>query len=537
MTAPTEKTFLRMAQVDLYAHVPQLDYLEGLFTRLGACGYNAILLCYRDKFPYTSHPDLAAPEAYTLEEVGRIDDMARRHGVEIIPLGMQFSHSAAIYKQPRYAHLQGGGGLDLLRDESVEVVVACAEDILRAHPGARLAHFGGDEMCGLGENPSTNRYIRERGASAYYVQFVNRIAARMAARGVRACVWSDMLIRYPQALPELDKSTVIFYWDYWSYGERTPFVSIGGGLPDMFMLDFNQLTGDLRKLFIAPWVHPAADLPWEHVRRFGDYWRMDAASGTIRSFPYLAWFRDNGLDVVGALTTYPEKSSFLPDFLSKFEHVRGFATRLRESGGMGFLACLWAKFFPLPETCVPSWVAATALMEHPERSDADTCAVVADHLGGRWTVEAVQGYLSAGSDFEAADLISPSWSDKPSLLQRFDWLDKAGELENDMAMCRGSLRRIEALLGGAWKAIPADVYERFVLEDMRWRAELQIAWHSKDAAAARTLRGRLPDLERRCRSFLAVMFRPGHHEEILTARYAPWRQLLDHVETGKECEA
>jgi hypothetical protein len=525
---------LRMAHIDLWSHVLRVDYLETLFGRLAAAGYNAVLLAYRDKFPYTTHPELAAADAYTPADIAQIDAAARRHGLQLVPLGHQFSHAAGIYKQPRFAHLVGdGGGLDLLNPESVEVVASAARDILAAHPGVSLVHFGGDEMGGVGTRPAIGRFVRAHGISEYFVRFVNQLVTALRTDGVRVGIWSDMLIRYPEALAQLDTGTVIFYWDYWSYGERTPFVSIGGGLPDMFILDRGALTGDLRKLFLAPWPKPASDLPWGHVKQFASYWQMDDAATSVRSFPYVQWFRDHGLDVVGALTTYPEKSSFLPDFLGKFDHVRGFARRLHEHGGMGFLACLWAMHFPLPETVWPSWLAATLLMDDPERTDAEVCALAAARLGGHWTPATVEAYLGAGSDFEAADLMAPNWSIKLTLAERLEWLLAAGGLEDDMDLCRNSRMKAETLLQGPWKDIPASLYERFVLEDMVWRARLQTAWYDGDADVVPALRDEGRALERRCRVFLESMYLAAHAAGQLSTRYAPWFALLDDIAQGR----
>lgn len=521
---------LRIAQIDLLQHVPRLDYLDTLFGRMVASGYNAVLLAYRDKFPYTTYPELAAPDAYTPAEIAEIDAMARHHGLEIIPLGHQFSHAEAILKQPRFKHLAGdGGGLNLLSDESVEVIVAAARDILKAHPGVKRVHTGGDEMAGIGNRPAIGRFVREHGVSEYYVRYVNKLVAALAKDGVRVGIWSDMLIRYPQALDSLDTGAVIFYWDYWSYGERTPFVSIGGGLPDMFTLDRPALTGDLRKLFLVSWPKPAADLPVEHVRRFERYWQMDAEARSVRSFPYVAWFRDHGFDVVGALLTYPEKSSFLPDFLGKFDHVRGFARRLREKGGMGCMACLWPVFFPLAETVWPSWLAASVIMDDPERTNAEVCALTAGRLGGHWTPATVEAYFGVGSDFETADVMAPTWSSSMTLVERFEWLREAGALDDDMALCRASRRKAEALLNGPWKNLSPELYERFMLEDLIWRARLQITWLEKATASVPELRREGQALEHRCGAFLARMYRAGHDADILASRYQPWYQLLDQL--------
>lgn len=527
MTTKSSLT-LRLAQIDLHRHVPTVAYLDILFGRLRAAGYTAVLLAYRDKFPYTTYPELAAPDAYTPEEVAAIDSLALRHGLDIVPLGFQFSHSAAIVKQPRFKHLAGdGGGLNLLDPQSVEVMAKSSRDILKAHPRANLLHVGGDEIGGIGSRPAIGRFVREHGASAYVVRYVNALAAEMRKDGVRLGIWSDMLIRYPQDIASLDKSVVMFYWDYWSYGDRTPFVTIGGGLPDFYVLDRTALTGDIKKLFLAPWPKPADDIPAGHLRQFASYWQMAADGKSVRSFPYAAWFRDQGLDVVGALLTYPEKSSFLPDFLGKFDHVRGFARRLRESGGLGCLACLWALYFPLPETVWPSWLAASILMDDPERTDAEVCALAAARLGGHWTPATLQAYFGVGRDFELADLMAPTWSIKLTLAERLQWLREAGALEEDMALCRGSLQRAEALLDGPWKSLPPDTYERFMVEDLAWRARLQIAWQAGDAGAVPVLKKEGLALEQRCGAFLAPLYKPGHGADLVAARYQPWLQFLD----------
>ncbi len=527
--------FIRAAHVDLQNHCLELDYLDGLFAFLAANGYNAILMAYRSAFPYRSLPELSREGAYTAEEVNRIDESARHHGLEIIPLGQQFTHSGDILGLEKFKLLDGGGGsLDLSSDESLELMIKSGEDLLRLHPRTRLLHFGGDEIMPIGASAASGRAVRELGASQYYVRFVNRLAQAFADKGVSVCVWSDMLIRYPQAAERLDTSVVIFYWDYWSSGPRTPFVTIGGGIPDMFILDADKLHGDQRKLLIHHAVRQKDDLPVGHLERFGKYWDMPPDRTNVRSFPYLAWFKQLGLRIVGALTTYPEKSSFLPDFRDKLDHVRWFAKRIQESSGDGFVACLWPKHFPLITTCAPSFASANALMRRPDSTDAEICAETARRLGGDWTAATLEAYFGIGSDFECADLLTPLWSDKPPLVDRLEWLRDAGELENDMAMCRASLAKAEALLNGPWRGIPAERYERFAVEDLAWRASVQIAWLEHDTPKAEELLAQGRSLESRCGAHLRGVYRPCHHAEILRDRYQPWHALLESLRLPKK---
>jgi hypothetical protein len=518
--------FLKIAQIDMQSYAPRVEYLATFFARLAAGGYNAVMLAYRDKFPYAWHPPLAASDAYAAADVARIAALARRHGLEVIPLGFQFSHSGDILRHERFKALDGGGGaLDLTLDESVETLVNTGAELLDAHPGARLIHCGGDEIGGFGGTPRSGRHIREHGVSDYYVQFVNRLAAAFAKRDARVAIWSDMLIRHPQAIERLDRSVVIFYWDYWGYGERTPFVSIGGGLPDMHLFDRAALDGDLRKLFLAASVKPPSEIPMEHVRRFAAYWDWREGETSARSFPYAAWFRDLGFTVVGAFMTYPEKSAFLPDFLGKLNHVRAFARRLRESGAAGAMASLWQPHWPLLETALPATLAASRILDAPQSPDADVLADTAALLGAPWSADALRGYLGAGRDFEAADTLNPQWNGRMSLAERFAWLRETGAWDADMALCAGSLERVEALRA-AWTALPPDAYERFAIDDLAWRARLQIAWNAGARHQAATLAEEGRALENRAGRWAETIYAPAHREALLKSRYQPWRDLL-----------
>lgn len=71
----------------------------------------------------------------------------------------------------------------------------------------------------------------------------------------------------------MDKSIVMFYWDYWAMGEESAFLSIGGGCPDIFVLDRSGLPRDLNKMFRNPVIRNAGELPLNHFERYHNYWR------------------------------------------------------------------------------------------------------------------------------------------------------------------------------------------------------------------------------------------------------------------------
>lgn len=519
------KKLERLAQVQLTAQPFSAAYLGTLFGRLKAQGFTGVFLGYGESFPYDSCPQVRQKLTYSQADIKAIDDAAGAAQLELVPNGLSFSHSSAILKQDAYKHLADTpASLDLTKAESRDLMIRSGEDILRLHPRTRTIHFGGDEIYGLGSKLHIRRRIDERGRSGLYVDFVNQLAGHFAARGVRVAIWSDMLIRYPQAVDELDKSVIIYYWDYWSSGERTPFVSIGGGASDIFMLDSSQLTGDLKKMLRHPGVRPAEEIPIGHVRTFERYWQLAADGRSVRSFPYEAWLKDHGFTVISALMTYPEKGSFLPHTAEKLDHIRWFLRRTREAAGDGFLACHWQADWPFIETCWPGLLATQELADHPDIDDDAVCEGVARRLGTPWSGQTVRGYFSAGRDFEFADTLNAIWM-KVELRERLYWLDAMGVTDEDMAVARQSLADIESLLAN-WKSLQADAYERFVLDDMAWRARVQLACQADRKAACLDLLPQGQALEARCRSFVQAWHPPGVAAEVIKTRYEPWFQAL-----------
>jgi hypothetical protein len=511
--------------IDLRKYVPRADYLESLFERVEAAGYNAALIAYEERFPYASYPELAGDGALSSAEIAAIDAAAERHGLDVIPVGFQFSHADGILRHDRFRSLDAGGrALDLTRSESVDVLVRTGEEFLDAHPRARILHCGGDEIWAFGATARTSRAVRDRGISGYYVDYVNRLAERFAHRGVRVAIWSDMLIRHPEAIESLDRSVLVFYWDYWGSGDRTPFVSIGGGMPDMALFDRARLEGDARKLFLMSCVRPGSEIPVGHLDRFAHYWELDPARTSAKSFPYARWFSELGFSVVGAILPYPEKSTFLPDYLGKMEHVRAFARRLHEAKAAGFVACLWQPHWPLLATAVPSLLTTGLIAADPALPTDDVLDKAARQLGVPWTTDTLRAYLGVGRDFEAADTLSPEWTPL-SLGERFTWIRETGAWSDDMELCRGSLARAEALLA-TWPELSTDSYERLVLDDLAWRARVQIGSDEGDSGCREKLLSEGRALAERFARHAGAIYKTCHVPELHAARYAPWLDWL-----------
>jgi hypothetical protein len=504
-------------------HTYRIDYLRTALARAQALGYSGIYLEFEETFPYQTHPGLAAGAAYTPAEIAEINGMVTALGLRCCIKGFSFSHSDAICQHPAYQALSevGGNSLDLSNPDAARLMCELGDDLLRLAPDCELVHFGGDEISPFAQGPRSSTLARQLGRSALFIQFVNTLSRHFAGKGKRIAIWSDMLIRYPQAIDELDRSVVIFYWDYWSYGDRVPFLTIGGGCPDMFALDRDALHGELEKLFRSPMVRPKEEIPIGHLRYFAEEYALDADMQSARSFPFLAWFKAKGFEVVCGMLSYPEKGSCVPRWGEKIEHLRGWSRRGHAQGADGYLSCLWQPCWPNLACTWLGHAMAAALVQQPELPDSDVPAAVAQRLDNGWSPATVQALLYATEHFEFADTMDAFWGGTP-VARRISWLTTAGWLSDDTRRAQHSANG----LAGALRCddLGHDPAVAFAVRDHLWRAHCQLALTAQQPTA--DLRAQGEALQSEYSAQVAAIFTPAAAASDVAMRYDQWLAAL-----------
>ena len=514
--------YYRMQHILLDPHPFTPAALDRIFSDLSGMGCDSVLLEYHGTFPYQGVlGEAVRANAYTREEIGSIVASAAGHGIEIIPKGFSFTHAAQLLKLEKFRHLADGEALNLALQENVELMLDGARELLRAHPGCRLIHLGGDEMFGFGRTPESCTVLEREGFSSMYVNFVNAVAAGLKPDGVRIAIWSDTLIRYPQALDQLDKSIVMFYWDYWATGEESAFLSIGGGCPDLFVLDRSGLPRDLKKLLRNPVVRDAGELPLSHFERYRRCWRWNPGEKRARSFPYVEFLRECGLDVVSCFLPYPEKSSFLGNYAEKLPHVATAIRRNREYGGAGFLCCMWQPFWPDFRAVRPAIAAAFCYTGESPLSSAELFRQTAAILKDGWTPEGMEAYFSIGNDFEFNDLLDLYWQ-AASPAEKIDYIRRSGWLEEELERLTDACGRAEAFL----RSYPENGEEfiRFIVRDLQVRAVAEECLLSR--RSCRAIRREFERQEELYSGLCAGFFQPGEISVLRKERYQPWLEFL-----------
>jgi hypothetical protein len=200
---------------------PREDLLEEMLRRSCGAGYNAVGLYLEHRFAYASAPWAAGPGCLTPEVVGRLEDRFRPHGLRIIPFLNTLSHMEGFIRSEGGQWLAEGetgfGGAQICptRPECAAFARDLVADALSAFDDEWI-HLGGDETRQLGQCPTCAEQVKTVGKGGLYTQYFGPLCRFVLERGRRPCLWSDMLIQYPQALAAIPPETVIFDWQYFS---------------------------------------------------------------------------------------------------------------------------------------------------------------------------------------------------------------------------------------------------------------------------------------------------------------------------------
>lgn len=185
---------------------------------VAAKGYNAILWEIENKVRFACAPELAAPDAFTREEFQAILRHAERLGLEPIPLLQIFGHAE---------YVLGLGGYRELRENPKRKDCYCPSNpkttafqlrLVREYleifgPRLKRMHLGSDEVEALGTCPR----CQSRQKLDLYLEHLESIAGDLRAKGIRPCIWHDMLQRFDQrggAFSRLPLDYSLWYWEY-----------------------------------------------------------------------------------------------------------------------------------------------------------------------------------------------------------------------------------------------------------------------------------------------------------------------------------
>lgn len=201
---------------------------DRLLAMLAAYKFNHVLVM-ANYVQWETTREIWHPLGATKEEARRVADLARRYGLEPIPLIELLGHAQWLF--------YGGANRDLLHDpqcpepfaydplnpRTYQVVLPVLTEVVETFR-ARYVHIGHDEVRNVCRFPATDQ-ARAVGFNRLFVEDVRRLHGHLRALGAGTMMWQDVAFSEAtrEAVGELPKDIVFTDWHY-QPGEDFPSV-------------------------------------------------------------------------------------------------------------------------------------------------------------------------------------------------------------------------------------------------------------------------------------------------------------------------
>jgi len=209
--------------------VPTLETLYELVELLASWKVNQVQLYIEHTFAYRDHEVVwAKASPLTGDEILALDAWCRQRFVELVPNQNSFGHLHRWLKHDRYRHLAEvpeGFDLRLWGGSEHEPFSLCPDDpdsiaFLRSLYAELLPHFtsrqfnvGCDETFDLGRGRS-RQACEEQGTGRVYLDFLKEIHRLVRGHGRTMQFWGDIIMHYPELIPELPPGVIALEWGY-----------------------------------------------------------------------------------------------------------------------------------------------------------------------------------------------------------------------------------------------------------------------------------------------------------------------------------
>ncbi len=208
--------------------VPKMETMYRLVDLWAELKLNQVQLYTEHTFAYKDHEKVwkdASP--FTTEEILKLDKYCKVRAIELIPNQNSFGHMERWLKFDEYRDLAESpeGFTDpsgiffdtpsTLDPNSPEVILFLNTlyDELLPNFSSSTLNIGCDETYDLCQGKS-KKYCEEYGSGKVYLDFIKKLALEVSARNMRMQFYGDIIVKYPELIPELPKDIIALDWGY-----------------------------------------------------------------------------------------------------------------------------------------------------------------------------------------------------------------------------------------------------------------------------------------------------------------------------------
>jgi hypothetical protein len=197
--------------------VPRLETLLELAEHLAEFKINELQLYTEHTFAYRNYRSVwRSWGALTGDEIRQLDARCRRLGIDLVPNQNSFGHLRHLLEDPKLRKLaevakpyEDASG-EFVREPStlapnhpgVLPFLNQLYDELLPNFSSGFFNVGCDETWDLGRGRS-KRLCQRLGQGRVYVNFLKQIHRALSARGKTMMFWGDIILKYPELIPEL----------------------------------------------------------------------------------------------------------------------------------------------------------------------------------------------------------------------------------------------------------------------------------------------------------------------------------------------
>lgn len=311
----------RAIHFDTKHHLDRTEYYYRTIDRLARYKINAVIWEIEDKLLYQSHPEIAAANAISKQEMLAISRYAKERNIEISPLVQGLGHASFILKHHWELRESPASDWEFCpsNPKTYEFQFDLYRDALEAMPYGRFLHVGGDEISAIG----IDERCKATGKTPFELQmdWLGKVCDFAIANGRTPIFWDDMPLKNA---------------DLWWL--------LHGGLSDD---EVNKLW-NTEKLDASKSLFPTDCV---YMR-----WHYEDPT-TMPHRRVLEWYKTAGLQVMAATSASTGDCPFLPRDDSRAENIKNFSQLTVENNLVGILATVWDDGSPHWETVARGMIA------------------------------------------------------------------------------------------------------------------------------------------------------------------------------------
>lgn len=326
----------RAVHFDVKHHLDHMNYYYESIDRLARYKINAVVFEFEDKLRYQNQPLVGAPQSISIDEMAALTRYARERHIEITPLVQGLGHATFILKHQEYAGLReltwNPWAFCPLNEGTYQVLFDMYRDAIKATPGSRYIHIGGDEVGNIGLCPRCKPMADKQGMLSLNLYWLKSVCEFAKENNRIPIFWDDMPLNHSGVYGTTysNRFTPVQVDSIWAKG--TPIL-------DSLQKDFPQNCVYMR------WNYSMARQP-----------------GNIK---VLDWYKNHGLNAMVATATNSD-GGVLFQADNNTQIIRSFIQLAAEKNIGGVLCTAWDDKSPHMENYWHGFIAAAEYSWSPD---------------------------------------------------------------------------------------------------------------------------------------------------------------------------